>query len=116
MTSLVGLTSALRSARGVLQKYNCYGQVRVVDDIIANVEIAAPDYRLLTSVEMWGGAGAVWDANPCNPDSAEHEMDRKTFWKSIVGVAREMDKIGIGTPRSRQIADIFQRWLNEGIR
>jgi len=33
-------------------------------------------------------------------DAAEREMDRKTFWKSIVAVAREMDKIDLGTPRS----------------
>jgi len=45
----------------LLHKYGHYGQADVVDQIIPTLETPTPDYERLVGVEMWGGAGAVWE-------------------------------------------------------
>lgn len=109
------LIEALETARDLLHKYDYAGQADVIERILTSLHADGSDYQLLSGVDMWGGSGAVWDVSLCQPDAPEHKMDRKKFWKAIVAIAREMDGIGVGTPRSRQIADVFQHWLNSSV-
>ena len=51
----------LSNLAGLLHKYGHHGQANVVDEILATVETTSPDYKRLAGIEMWGGAGAVWE-------------------------------------------------------
>jgi hypothetical protein len=66
---------------------------------------------------MWGGAGAVWEVCLCQSRtrSAEMQADEALFRRAIIRLAAIMDGLKVGTARSRDIARIFQGWLNKGI-
>ena len=44
------------------QKYQNYGQMVVLEEIIATLDTPQPDFNRLAGIEMWGGAGAVWES------------------------------------------------------
>jgi hypothetical protein len=100
----------------LLRKYGHHSQRQVVDEILATLRTSSPDHKRLTGVEMWGGAGAVWEV--CltpnwNADSAQRE-DERSFLRTIIRVAEAMECLKIANERSRSTAKIFQEWLDKG--
>ena len=100
----------------LLHKYGHQGQGKVVDEILVSLETPEPDYKRLAGVDMWGGSGAVWEVclTPVRR-SSEAQADEKSFHQTIIRIAAEMDRLRIGTERSRSTAKIFKQWLENGI-
>jgi hypothetical protein len=110
------LETGLSQAAGLLRKYGHYGQADVVDEIIASFQTPNPDYKRLTGIDMWGGSGAVWEVNLASSrKSVEQSADRQAFHRAIIRIAAGMERLKIGTERSRSIAKIFQDWLDNGL-
>ena len=100
----------------MLHKYGHHGQGAVIDQIVPTLETPQPDYKRLASIDMWGGSGAVWEVclTP-GSHSDEERADEKSFREAIVRIAFAMDRMKIGTARSRFIAETLQGWLDRGI-
>jgi hypothetical protein len=104
----------------LLRKHGFDGQADVVADLLTRYD--APDQtefrRRVQDVEMWGGSGSVIDcaivANPrhVTPDL---QQDERAFRSAIVQLADEMDRAGLGTPRSRDVAATFRARIERGI-
>jgi hypothetical protein len=97
----------------LLHKYGRGGQATVVDQILVTVGTPTPDYQRLAGIEMWGGSGAVWEVRLI-PSGTPNE-DEKAFLQTLIQIAATMDRLKIGTERSRFIAKTFQGWLDKGI-
>jgi hypothetical protein len=75
----------------------------------------SPDYKRLPGIEMWGGAGAVWEVNIGGPQkSHEEKTDREAFFRLFIRLAKTMNGMGLDTARSNFIAATFQSWLDKG--
>jgi len=98
----------------LLHKYGHQGQADVVDQIQRTVETPIPDYDRLAGIEVWGGSGAVWEVRLTPRTSSEQKGDEKSFLQTIIRIASAMDRLKIGTERSRSTAKIFQEWLDKG--
>jgi hypothetical protein len=99
----------------LLRKYRHYGQARVVEEVLATLETSVPDYRQLRGIDMWGGAGAVWEVNlGSSQGSTEEKTDRAAFFRAFVRLADTMNLAGLGTDRSQFIGKTFQSWLEKG--
>jgi hypothetical protein len=99
----------------LLHKYGHRGQADVVDQILHTLETPIPDYERLAGIEMWGGSGAVWEVCLTPRTSSEQKADERSFLQTIIRIAAAMDRLKIGTDRSRSTAKIFQEWLDKGI-
>jgi len=44
------------------RRYQNYGQMVVLEEIITTFDTPQPDFNRLAGTEMWGGAGAVWES------------------------------------------------------
>ena len=99
----------------LLHKYGHHGQMDVVDQILRTLETPTPDYERLAGIEMWGGSGAVWEVCLTPRTSSEQKADEKSFLQTLIRIAAAMDRLKIGTARSRSTAKIFQEWLDKGI-
>ena len=116
MTGSPSLASDLAELARLLRKYGHYGQATVAEEIFTTIETPYPDYKRLAGVDMWGGSGAVWEVSLTSPiKSSEARQDQNAFHQTIIRIAAAMDRIGIGTDRSRSTAKIFEEWLNRGI-
>jgi hypothetical protein len=67
----------------------------------------------LISVEMWGGAGAVWECDISGTATAQ--VDNREFRKSIIEIAHQMRHLGINSSRAKEIADVFTRWNKQNL-
>lgn len=112
------LAESLREVAVLLRKYGHTGQANVAEKILTSLETEDPDYKLLASVSMWGGAGAVWDVSIprtiSSPEGTKND-DGTTFIQAIIQIAEMMDRLGIGHQRSRDIARIFRTWMKGSI-
>jgi hypothetical protein len=99
----------------LLHKYGHHGQADVVDQILATLETPTPDYKRLAGVDMWGGADAVWEVCLTPRTSSEDKAAERSFLQTIIRIAATMDRLKIGTERSRSTAKIFQGWLDKAI-
>lgn len=100
----------------LLIKYQHYGQARVVGEILATLNAPRPDYERLCGIDVWGGAGAVWEVNlraSQNPEEAK--VDRTAFYEAFIRLVETMNQMEIGTDRSRHIGATFQNWLDKGL-
>jgi len=69
------------------------------------------DFRkLMTSVDWWGGSGALWDMN-LGYATGDDEAGQQ-FMRLIVRLVEKLDSEGFATERSRSIAEIFREWLS----
>jgi hypothetical protein len=112
------LIQALKTARELLAKYECYGQAQYVEKLISAIAEGDRSYRqLLNSVAMWGGAGAVWECTfrPYSNDTAQAHKDEVDFRKSIIEIARQMEALGIKSDRAAQIAALFETWNKDNL-
>jgi hypothetical protein len=106
------LLTNLVQTETLLRKYNFPGQAKVVAEIISSIQRGEPDYKRLSGLDMWGGAGAVWEValTPGGIKAEEHERDERAFRQAIINIAAAMNKLGIGHARSRDIAATFRKW------
>jgi hypothetical protein len=106
------LLNNLMQLETLLRKYHHDGQANVVADIIASIQHGEPDYKRLAGVDFWGGSGSVADVNLIpGTKSDDDKRDIRAFRQAIVNLADEMDKLGIGHARSRDIAATFREWI-----
>ena len=80
------LDSDLNQLAGLLHKYGHDGQATVVDEIRATLA-ATPDYQRLAGIDVWGGAGAVWEVNLAqSAKSTEARTDGRPFCQTVIRV------------------------------
>jgi len=97
----------------LLHKHGHGSQATVVDLILATVGTPTPNYKRLAGIDMWGGSGAVWEVR-LTPSGTCGE-DESAFCQTIIQIFATIDRLKIGTERSRSIAKTFQEWLDRGI-
>jgi hypothetical protein len=83
------LAADLRELADLLIKYGYEGQADVAEKILVSLRTSDPDYKLLTSVSMWGGSGAVWDVYLSSQSkfSKDARNDEIAFRKTIIRIA-----------------------------
>ncbi len=64
--------------------------------------------KIITSVDMWGGAGAVWEVYGFTNDK-----DEKDFWTQLIKLTDQMKEIGIKCGQAYSTADIFKQELQK---
>lgn len=101
---------------GLLRKHEFDAQADVVATLLA--EYDAPDHTrfqyALQDVALWGGSGSVIDCSITSNArvvTPEVRQDERAFWSALVQLAEEMDRVGLGTARSRDVAATFRRRL-----
>jgi hypothetical protein len=100
----------------LLIKYKHHSQARVVEEILDTLKTPSPDFERLRGIDMWGGAGAVWEVYlPQLFNSEQSKAAEGDFRRAIIRIAETMNQMGIGTDRSQFIAATFQRWLDNGL-
>lgn len=107
------LESDLGRLSKLLHKHGHSGQATVVDQILDTFGTPTPDYERLAGIDMWGGSGAVWEVR-LTPSGTCSE-DERAFLRTIIQIAATMDRLEIGTERSRWIAKTVQEWVDKGI-
>ena len=109
------LLPALDQAREILMRYNHPGQASYMQRLIDAVRLSDRKAysTLLDSVEMWGGAGAVWECDISGTATAQ--ADRREFRKSIIEIAQQMRNLGTNSARAQEIADIFNGWNEQNL-
>jgi len=106
----------LTQLAGLLRKYGHHGQATVVEQILTTLGTSSPEYKRLAGVDMWGGSGAVWDVCLApSKGSSQAQADVKAFHETIIRSASAMERLAIGTERSRSAAKVFREWLDKGI-
>ncbi len=108
------LAGALSHLSELLGKYGHHSKKQVVDEILATLRNSSPDYKRLAGVEVWGGAGSIWEV--CltpnwTADTVQRE-DERLFLQTLIGVADAMECLRIGNKRTRSLAQTFREWLN----
>src|SRR5690242_16293826 len=98
------MLDSLRELHRIPIKHNHQGQAFVVSEMLRlHAEDARAFESLLLGVDMWGGAGAVWEVGGLMDDNREFQL-------AIIRLAEQRDQHAIGTERSRWIADVFRQW------
>lgn len=116
MSETPTLAQDLNGIAVLLEKYQHYGQMRTVEEILGALDTCNPDYRRLCGIEMWGGSGAVWEVNlGASQKSQEEKTDRAAFFRLFIRLAETLKQMGLGTDRSNFIAATFQTWLDKGL-
>ncbi len=104
-----GVFDALKELENYLWSHGHKGQGSVVSDLL---RMRGDDGQAFVSMlqggEMWGGAGAVWETVGFGDNDRE-------FRSAIIRLADAMDHGGVGTDRSRSIADTLREWRRKGI-
>lgn len=106
---------ALEALVSILSKYGHTVQANFVECLLRLYEAGSPEFeRKLASIDMWGGAGAVWDV------SIPHgTADRSRFFEALIALADYMSAHTIGPERIREraasTAAIFRQWLAQGL-
>lgn len=103
------MLETLREIRLILSLHGHRGQERVIARLIDLYDNDVDSFvKLVQSVEVWGGAGAVWEV-------VDLGSDELPFRKAIIQLAAEMERQGYGTARSRDIANVFNSWNMKGL-
>jgi hypothetical protein len=69
------------------------------------------DFRkLMTSVDWWGGSGALWDIN-LGYATGDAKVGQQ-FQRLIIRLVEQLDAEGLATERSRSTAQVFREWLS----
>jgi len=85
------------------------GQAEIVQRLLQlNDENSDEFVRLLISVDMWGGSGAVWEVGDLGDDTL-------AFRNAFIMLAAQMERAGLGTEGSRFIASTFRQWNRAGV-
>jgi hypothetical protein len=106
------LTTILEQLLRLLVSSDNPGQARTVGRLIELRSADPAEFdRLLHSVDMWGGSGAVWEVGP----SRMNRDEVQSFRTAIIALSEWMESEGVGFERSRFIADVFRKWKAAGI-
>jgi hypothetical protein len=99
------MIAALHEIHRILVKHNNPWQAEVVAKLIELRDSDRNEFvSRLHSGDMWGGSGSVWEVG-------ELGSDTRSYWKAIVLLADEMEREGIGTERSQELARILRDWI-----
>ena len=100
----------------LLRKHDFDAEADLVATLL--VEYDAPDStrfrHALQDDAMWGGPGSVIDCSVVSSArvvTPEMRHDERAFRSAVVQLAEEMDRAGLGTPHSREVAATFRSWL-----
>ena len=105
------VSTILQQMNDLLRRSGNTGQADFVSSIRTLLDTDSPDVTShLTSVDMWGGSGAVWEVG-----YFESPDDKRAFWQLVVDLAHEMRSAGIQHERSLFVADTLSEWLASGV-
>jgi hypothetical protein len=72
----------------------------------------------LTSIELWGGSGALWETN-IRYDAGATAAQVRTFREALIKIARYINHCQIGSEALRRrvafIASTFEEWNAKGL-
>jgi translation elongation factor EF-Tu-like GTPase len=108
------MNKSLAELEVILTKHGHLAQANVVARLS---ELQASDPRAFTDLiqgpEMWGGSGAVWEASFESQaiSAVETQDDIHRFRLALIDIAEAMDRLGVGTARSRDIASTVRGWV-----
>lgn len=111
------ILDVLAIIRELLVKHDCPGQAQVVAKLIelGHMDIDA-FHNEVTSVDMWGGSGAVWEVTfqgyKPNPEAAH---DHIRFGQAIIRLAEALDAAAMSTERIRFICRTLKNWETKGL-
>lgn len=113
------MLKTLTEIRDLLLKHDFPDQGSFVGRLVEMAEEGSEAFAAeVTGGAVWGGAGAVWEVGTFTghklPD-AEASRDEAQFHKAIIRLAEQLDTIGIGTVRSRDIPGILRWWRKKGL-
>jgi hypothetical protein len=115
MDSRAKLIEGLNSMSALLHRYE-RPQAAIPDRILDMVSRSTPDYSYLVGLDIWGGSGSVSDTILAQPGTgAEAKADDKLLRGCVIQVAEAMDELGLGTVRSKWVADVFRKWRDSNI-
>ena len=95
----------LTEMRDVLTAHGHHAQAEVTERLV-RLAVDSDDAFLkeLQGVDVWGGAGAVWEVG-------ELGADQSRYWALVIALAGVMAKEDVETERARSIAETFSGWL-----
>ncbi len=99
--------------RDLLNNSGNEGQALVIENLmnLLSIEITDDFLKLINSVDMWGGSGAVWEVN------IDDENKYKCFQQAIINLIDLMERTGVlkylGIKSRRRL---FRRILNNNPR
>lgn len=104
------LVEGLISMSALLHRYG-RPQAYIPDRILDMVSRSTPDYSYPVGLDIWGGSGSVSDLILAQPGAdAQAKADDRLLQGYVIQVAEAMDELGLGTARSRWVADVFRKW------
>jgi len=108
------MVEQLQKIRDICAKYADHSSVRLLDRLLALHELdASAFWDLLTSNEVWGGAGSLADqclVAPSVSTGTQFEHDRRMVWEALAGIADEMKAGGLLNERTLFWASTFSSW------
>ena len=114
------MEESLRELESLLRKHGFKGQGDVVAHVLAlhRAGDRAAFAQAATGLSMWGGAGSVADTefrsnSPRPPEEAAADVPR--FYRAMIALADGLERDHLGTPRTRDIANIFRSWLPRAV-
>ncbi len=103
------LADPLQDIEGLLRSHGHFGQADYVKQLLdLPTRNRTELISFIQTVEMWGGAGAVWEVGDLKTDTL-------IYREAIIRLAAAMDRDGIGTDRSRHVASILSDWNQRGV-
>jgi hypothetical protein len=106
----------LRRMHALCLKHEDYSSAGLLDRLIES-HARDPEHfwEVLTSNEVWGGAGSLADQCLCvarTPRPSELEADRRGVWRCLAEIAEEMQSAGHLNERTLFWASAFRSWLH----
>lgn len=107
------LRADLRQVGTLLRGYELIERAELIERLSEE-----DDDRLLlvaSGPELWGGSGAVWEAEPfvhSHPDVASADTDYLEFQRAVVRISDRLDQVDLDSLSGRN-ADLFRRQLGE---
>jgi hypothetical protein len=98
------LHETLTEMGSILSRHGHVAQAETLRQI-ANIEDSFRFADEAVSMEIWGGAGSVVDSE------FQDKRDNRRFNELVVELAHGLDDLGLGTPRTRWVAQTMEDWL-----
>jgi hypothetical protein len=118
-----------REMSALLGRYGFDSHVQYMDRLALLYDQDLPAFKKEVTGEMqsrslWGGAGSVSDVSPIYgdyEDEAKAKKDELRFLELLVGLAEELESLGLATESARQRAATFravirdERWSSQAL-
>jgi len=114
------IEQALTALRSFLQSVRMRSYFDLIDEALRLYSAGEQDQfrEVILSNSVWGGAGSLCDINFLGQQpiqGRDARKDQKSLDLLLVQLAAALERQGLADDRIREIAAIFQRWLDDGV-